>query len=360
MTTTETDTPLDEAAAEEFAGRMIGVLSDSALALMISIGHQVGLFDTLAQLPPATSQEIADAAGLDERYVREWLGAMTTGRIVTYAPDTRRYTLPPEHAASLVRDAGPENLSHVMQFISLLAGVEQQVVECFRHGGGVHYRAYERFHALMAEDSATVHDAALIDGILPLVPGAVDRLTAGIDVADVGCGQGHAVNLMAQAFPASRFTGFDFSEAAIAAGQQEAAALGLTNARFEVCDVATLAAPGQFDLVTAFDAIHDQAHPGRVLANIAAALKPGGTFLMVDIKASSNLEDNIDVPWAPFVYTASTLHCMTVSLALDGDGLGTAWGNQTAVRMLGEAGFTHVDVKEIDSDPMNSYYIATR
>jgi 2-polyprenyl-3-methyl-5-hydroxy-6-metoxy-1,4-benzoquinol methylase len=360
MTTTATDSLVDDAAAEEFAGRMIGVLRDSSLALMISIGHQVGLFDTLAQLPPATSQDIADAAGLNERYVREWLGAMVTGRIVTYAPDTRWYTLPPEHAASLVRDAGPENLSHVMQFISLLAGVEQQVVECFRNGGGVSYRAFERFHALMAEDSATVHDAALVDGILPLVPGAIDRLTAGIDVADIGCGQGHAVNLMAKAFPASRFTGFDFSEAAIAAGRQEAAAVGLTNASFEVCDVASLDAPGQFDFVTAFDAIHDQAHPGQVLANIAAALRPGGTFLMVDIKASSNLEDNIDLPWAPFLYTTSTLHCMTVSLALDGDGLGTAWGNQTAVRMLGDAGFTHVDVKEIDSDPMNSYYIATR
>lgn len=168
-----------------------------------------------------------------------------------------------------------------MQFISLLAGVEQQVVECFRHGGGVPYSAYERFHALMAEHSANVHDAALLDGVLPLVPGALERLAAGIDVADIGCGQGHAINLMAQSFPASRFTGFDFSEAAIAAAQHEAESLGLDNARFEVCDVATLDTPSRFDLVTAFDAIHDQAHPGQVLTNIAAALHPGGAFLMV-------------------------------------------------------------------------------
>ncbi|MGH9193718.1 MAG: class I SAM-dependent methyltransferase [Acidimicrobiales bacterium] len=360
MTTTPTDTPVDQAAAEEFAGRLVGILADSSLALMISIGHQVGVFDTLAQLPPATSQEIADAAGLHERYVREWLGAMTTGRIVTFAPGTRTYALPAEHAASLVRDAGPDNLSHVLQFIPLLAEVEQQVVECFRHGGGVPYSAYERFHTLMAEDSATVHDAALLDGILPLVPRALDRLATGIDIADIGCGQGHAVNLMAQAFPASRFTGFDFSEAAIATARREAESLGLDNASFEVCDVATLDTPGRFDLVTAFDAIHDQAHPGQVLASIAAALRPDGTFLMVDIKASSNVEDNIEVPWAPFLYTASTLHCMTVSLALDGDGLGTAWGTQTALRMLAEAGFGHVDVKEIETDPFNSYYVATR
>jgi hypothetical protein len=201
MTTNPVETEVDPAAAEEFAGRLVGILSDSSLALMISIGHQVGLFDTLALLPPATSQEIADAAGLDERYVREWLGAMTTGRIVTYSPHEGTYALPAEHTASLTSDAGPDNLSHVMQFIPLLAAVEQEVVECFRHGGGVPYSSYERFHTLMAVDSATVHDASLIDGILPLVPGALDRLAAGIDVADIGCGQGHAVNLMAEAFP---------------------------------------------------------------------------------------------------------------------------------------------------------------
>ena len=361
-TATESSTSSGAVAAdaEEFAGRMVGILADASLALMVSIGHQLRLFDVLAVLPPATSREISATAGLQERYVREWLGAMTTGRIVTYDREADTYALPPEHAACLTRDAGPNNLSGVMQFIPLLAGVEQQVVHCFRHGGGVPYSAYERFHALMAEDSAAVQDSALIDGILPLVPGLPDRLAAGIDVADIGCGQGHAINLMARAFPASRFTGFDFSEAAIATARQEAESLELPNARFAVCDVGTLDTPSRFDLVTAFDAIHDQAHPGRVLANIAAALRPSGAFLMVDIKASSYVDDNIELPWAPFLYTVSTLHCMTVSLALNGEGLGTAWGAETAVRMLGEAGFAHVDVKELEADPFNSYYVATR
>jgi SAM-dependent methyltransferase len=157
-----------------------------------------------------------------------------------------------------------------------------------------------------------------------------------------------------------QFTGFDFSDAAIAAARRETESLALDNAHFEVCDVATLDAPDRCDLITAFDAIHDQAHPSQVLANVAAALRPGGTFLMVDIKASSNLEDNVELPWGPFLYTASTLHCMTVSLALDGDGLGTVWGTQTALRMLGEAGFSHIDVKEIETDPFNCYYVATR
>jgi 2-polyprenyl-3-methyl-5-hydroxy-6-metoxy-1,4-benzoquinol methylase len=358
--TTTADHPynqLDATAVEEFAGRLVGVLSDGCLALMISIGHQVGLFDTLAGLPPSTSAQIAAAAGLDERYVREWLGAMTVGKVVVYADET--YALPAEHAAVLARAAGADNLSHVMQFIPLLAGVEQDVVSCFRAGGGVPYAAYQRFHEVMAEDSATVHDAALVDVILPLVPGLTDRLAAGIDAADIGCGQGHAVNLMAAAFPRSRFTGYDLSESAIVTARQEAATHDIGNARFEVCDVAELDVPAAFDLVTAFDAIHDQAHPARVLANVAAALRSGGTFLMVDIRASSDVADNLDLPWAPALYTLSTMHCMTVSLALGGDGLGAVWGRQTATRMLGEAGFDVVDVKQLDTDPWNYYYIAT-
>ena len=155
----------------------------------------------------------------------------------------------------------------------------------------------------MAEDSAQVQNFALVDAILPLVDGLPERLRAGIDVADVGCGQGHALNLMARAFPGSRFTGYDFSEEAITAARAEAAAWGLANAWFELRDVTVLALEKAYDFVTAFDAIHDQAHPAQVLAGISRALRPGGAFLMVDIRASSNLEDNLGHPMAPFLYT---------------------------------------------------------
>jgi SAM-dependent methyltransferase len=213
-----------------------------------------------------------------------------------------------------------------MQYIPLLAGVEQGIVDCFRTGGGLSYDHFPRFHALMAEDSAAVFDAALVDVVLPLVEGLPDRLRDGIHVADIGCGSGHAVNVLAQAYPASRLVGYDFSTEAIQAARVEADKLGLTNARFEVIDVATLDQPESFDLVTAFDAIHDQAHPTQVLAAVARAVRPDGVFMMVDLKASSNLADNLELPWAPFLYTVSTLHCMTVSLGLDEDGLGTALG----------------------------------
>lgn len=350
----------DAEVAERFADRMISVLNDASVALMTSIGHQVGLFDVMAQLPPGTSQEIAAAAGLQERYVREWLAAMTTGRIVHHDPVGGTYRLPAEHAASLTRAAGPDNLGHIMQFVSLLASVEESVVECFANGGGVPYSAYPRFHRLMAEDSATVHDAALIDGILPLVPGLTERLREGIDVADVGCGQGHAVNLMAQEFPNSRFTGYDFAAEAIEAGRAEAARLRLSNANFARRDVTELGVTDRYDLITAFDAIHDQAQPARVLSGIATALCADGVFFMVDAKASSHVHENLDLPWAAFLYTLSTMHCMTVSLALGGTGLGTVWGEQVAVVMLRDAGFTQVEVKEIEADPFNNYYVATR
>ena len=357
---TMTTQTMDQAKAEAFAGHMVDVLNNASVALMTSIGHQVGLFDTMAGLPPSTCDAIARAAGLRERYVREWLGAMVTGRMVEYDPADRTYALPAEHAAFLTRAAGSNNLAAATQFIPLLAQVEERVIACFRDGGGVPYSAYPRFQRLMAEDSAAVHDAALVDAILPLVPGLVERLRQGIDVADIGCGSGHAINLMAQAFPRSRFTGFDFSGEGIEAGRREARALGLANAAFELRDVTALDLHDRFDLITAFDAIHDQAHPAQVLAGIAGALRRDGVFLMVDIRASSNLEENLDLPLAPFLYTASTLHCMTVSLALAGDGLGTMWGEQTARQMLADAGFMRVEVGQIEGDIFNNYFVATK
>ena len=124
--------------------------------------------------------------------------------------------------------------------------------------------------------------------------------------------------------------------------------------------MATLDRPDAFDVITAFDTIHDQAHPARVLATIARALRPSGTFLMVDIRAASAVEDNLELPWATFLYTVSAMHCMTVSLGLDGDGLGTVWGEQVATRMLHEAGFTDVAIHTVEGDTFNNYYVARR
>lgn len=358
MTTIDENPPAE--ATEQFAERIAGAIDSASLAVLLSIGHQTGLLDALAGLPPATSARIAEAAGLNERYVREWLGGMTTARVIDFDPVTASYVLPRERAAVLTRAAGPDNLARVAQFIPLFGEVEQKIIGCFRTGGGLPYSEYPRFHTLMAEESGEVFDAALVEVILPLVDGLPERLRAGVDVADIGCGSGHAINLMAQAFPSSRFAGIDFSDEGLDTARGEAQQLGLPNATFLARDVAELDVADAYDVITVFDAIHDQAHPTRVLQNIHRALRPGGTFLMVDIKASSQLEDNIGAPLATYLYTVSTMHCMSVSLGLGGAGLGTVWGRQLAETMLADAGFRDVAVREIELDAFNYYYVARK
>jgi len=352
-------TELDRSKTEAFAARMTSVLNSAALALMTSIGRQTGLFETMAGRPPSTSDDIARAAGLDERYVREWLGAMVTGGIVEFDAAARTYVLPPEHAAVITNAAGARNIARFTQYIPMLGEVEADVIESFRHGGGVPYSRYPRFSALMAESSGLRFDHLLLPAVVPLT-GLGAALERGIDVLDIGCGRGHAINLLGRAFPRSRFAGYDFSEEGIAAARAEAQGLGLTNVRFAVRDVAALEEQAACDLVTAFDVIHDQARPDAVLLSVARALRPEGTFLMVDVRASSELQDNVAHPFGPFLYGMSTMHCMTVSLALGGAGLGTAWGEQKALAMLGEAGFTRVEVQRLPDDPLNNYYLARK
>ena len=355
-----TTATIDQARAEAFAGEVIGTINHAFTTLMISVGQRTGLFDTMATLPPSTSDEIAKAAGLQERYVREWLGNMTVSRFVEHDPAKGTYVLPPEHAASLTRAAGPGNLAAMTEFLAQMGKVEDEVVESFRKGGGVPYSKFDRFQELMRQESAQVFDATLIDVTLPLVPGLPDKLKAGIDVADVGCGAGHAINVMARAYPNSRFTGYDFSEEGIGIGRAEAKEWKLSNASFEVKDAADLGVKGKFDLITVFDAVHDQAQPRKMLKCIADALKPDGVFLCADIAGDSTHAGNMEHPLAPTMYAISTFHCMTVSLALGGEGLGTMWGQQKAHELLNEAGFTSVEEKNVEGDILNVYYICRK
>jgi len=352
--------PFDEAKSEAFSERFLGALNESSLVMMISIGHRTGLFDTLDGRDWSTSDEIAAAASLDERYVREWLGAMVTGRVVEYRPDDRRYRLPPEHARWLTRRVSPENLAVTSQWISVLGCVESQIVDSFRTGGGVPYSCFARFHETMAEESAQTVVAALHEHILPLSQGLEERLESGIDVLDVGCGFGRAACALAKAFPASRFTGYDLSEEAILAASALAREQGLSNVTFVVRDLTSLEEPESYDLVTAFDIVHDQKEPATVLAKIHAVLRPGATFLMQDIAGSSYLEKNLDHPIGPFGYTISTMHCMTVSLAQGGEGLGTMWGEELAERMLADAGFVGITKHRLEHDFINVYYLMTK
>jgi 2-polyprenyl-3-methyl-5-hydroxy-6-metoxy-1,4-benzoquinol methylase len=354
--------------AVKFQEYMLDTLNKAALSLMLSIGHRTRLFDLMSALDkPSTSEEIADRAKLNERYVREWLGAMVVSKIIDYDPKDRVYCLDKAKANFLTRAgeaAGSYNFASAMQWIPTCAQVEDQIIRCFEKGGGVPYSSFKRFHEVMAEDSTQTVVAALFDLIIPLVGGLQNRLDSGILVLDIGCGSGRALNMMAQRFPRSKFIGYDISEEAVIRARQEATRLGNTNVTFEVKDVSDIeqlsgSLLGKFDLITAFDAIHDQRDPESVLRNIANLLRPEtGTFLMQDIAASSSLENNIDHPIGPFLYAASCMHCMTVSLAENGAGLGTVWGKERALEMLREAGFANVEVKELPHDFQNYYMIA--
>jgi len=353
-------TVYDAERAEAFAGRMLDMLNGAALMVLTSVGHRTALFDSLSELDGATSHELAAAAGLNERYVREWLGGMATGRIVELDPETGRYSLPPEHAAWLTRAASPDNLAVEAQWIPTLSMVEDDIVECFRNGGGVPYERFARFHEVMAEESAQTVLSVLLSHILPLIPGMVERLDEGASLLDLGCGRGRALLLLAERFPASVFRGYDLSGDAIAYASEEAEASGLANVRFEQRDLSTFDRDAEVDAVeyvTTFDAVHDQAKPLALLEGIHRTLKPGGVYLMQDIQGSSHVHENLDHPGAPLLYMISCMHCMTVSLAQGGDGLGAMWGEQKARELLGEAGFSSVDMHLLEHDPFNAYFV---
>lgn len=363
METIQSQTTVDPGRAELFADQLLTTLNHGALCLMISVGHRTGLFDVMSRSLPVTSAELAALAGLNERYVREWLGAMTTGRVIEVDPATLRFRLPPEHAAYLSRAAGADNLAVFAQYIGLLGAVEDDIAECFRNGGGVPYERFPRFHEVMAEDSGQSVLSSLDSHILPLVPGLTDRLAEGARMLDVGCGRGRILLRLAQEFPLSHFVGKDLSADAISYAQQEAERAGLRNIEFELTDLSDFdqaADREAFDLITAFDAIHDQAKPLNVLKGIHRALKPDGVYLMQDISGTSHVDQDVSHPIGTLLYTISCMHCMTVSLAQGGEGLGAMWGEERTREYLRNAGFPSITTHRLPHDIQNNWYVVRK
>jgi ubiquinone/menaquinone biosynthesis C-methylase UbiE len=363
MSATEKNSAFDFAKAEAFAGQLLTALNNGALCLMASIGHRTGLFDVMAGLSPSTSAEIAQKAGLNERYVREWLGAMATAGVVEVDPTSTYYRLPAEHAAFLTRAVPKDNIAAITQWIHVFASVENEIVECFKKGGGVPYEKYSRFHAVMVEDSGQSVLSSLESHILPLVPGLTDRLAKGLRMLDVGCGSGRILNRLAELYPKSRFVGMELSPEAIGNARSEAAQKGLRNVEFVVRDLSDFdktAEPEAFDFITTFDAIHDQAKPLNVLKGIYRALKTDGVYLMQDIRGSSHVYTDIGHPIGTFLYTASTMHCMAVSLAQGGEGLGTMWGEEKTREYLQKAGFRSIETNQLAHDFANNWYVVRK
>jgi len=344
---------IDETAVEEFAGRLFGLFTGGSLTYLVEIGRRTGLFD--AATGPMTCHELAERAGLNERYVREWLAAMVTGGIFEYDRSTTHYWLPREHAICLTR--GVADLAPVGAFVTELGRHVAAVTDAFRSGGGVPWDAYKpEIHDLMDILWGPLYEETLVDTILPLAPGILDRLRGGASIADVACGTGTVLLILAEAFPQSTFIGYDLDADGLNRGRAGAAAKGLTNVTFEQCDAAQLRPDEPFDVVVVFNAVHDQADPSGMLRRVREVLVPDGLFLMNEPRMPAALEDNLDNPIAPFTYSVSTLHCMTVSLAYGGAGLGTGWGEETALRLLEEAGFGEVTVETTPGDPGNALF----
>ena len=390
----------------DFGQKMSDILNYGALNLAMAIGYKKRLFDVMEDLGAmATAAEIADSAGVNLRYIQEWLGVMVTGGIVEIETDSDgidqanpteqanashpsnvrevRYHLPQAHAAFLTRQAGSSNLGVYTQEIPLLTQCAMAAVEKgFDTGEGVPFSVYPQFQSFMSELSNAKHREVLVEKFLPGVDGGklIQRLEAGIRVCDLGCGEGVALNLMAERFPKSEFVGIDNHAEAIETAKKEAAekgqmesrndprphrdgGRGLKNVTYRVEDAATLMKnpdfAGQFDFIMAFDAIHDQTRPLAALKSIKHMLAEGGIFSMVDIDAGSRHSDNMAHPMGPFLYTVSLMHCMPVGLGASGEngmGLGMMWGRQRAVALLKEAGFDHIETLEMAHDPFNVHY----
>jgi ubiquinone/menaquinone biosynthesis C-methylase UbiE len=358
MTPAWEERAMDAERAESFAARVRTILDGGALALLFSIGHRTGLFDVLASMPPAPSAAIAREAGLDERYVREWLSALVAGGVVTLHEERGLYSLSAESAASLTRGAGVNNLAATAQWIALLGEAEDELVDAFATGGGVAASRYRRFRKVIAEDSDLRAASLLASDILPLVPGLADALEKGITLLDVGCGSGGLLLALAQRFPHSRFVGADLSVEAIQEARRCAAALRVKNLRFEICDANDAPPEARFDCVTAFGVIHRVQEPTHALGLLAQALRAGGVLLMQEEVSSGSPLHDAARPLAAFSYARSCLHSIATTRAAGALAAGAMWGAPEARRALEAAGFHHIEERRVARDPLSTYFVA--
>jgi len=349
---------IDPARQEEFVGKVVEQISGTMTTLLGAIGDRLGLFKNLTEQGPATSKELASRTKLNERYLREWLGGMATAGYVAYDASTSRFSLPPEHASVLAQENGPFFIGGIYQMLPAQAGVFDQVVSAFRNGGGVPQSQYnEAMWDGLERFTSTWFENLLLQQWIPAMPDVKAHLERGCDVADVGCGRGRGLIKLAQAFPRSRYVGYDNFGPTVARATANAREAGVSDrVRFEERDVSK-GLPAQFEVITTFDVVHDAVDPLQLLQSIRKALRPGGVYVCLDINCSDKLEDNAN-PLGAMFHGVSVFYCMTTSLANNGAGLGTLGFHEGKVRELCEkAGFTTVRRVPLEN-PFNNLYEA--
>ena len=342
MTTTDIPT-VDEAKLGAFVGQAVTDMGAAISGLLLHIGDRLGLYKAMAGAGPITSGDLARRTGTTERYVREWLGNQAAGGYVIYDPTERTYELPAEQAMVLANEDSPVFLAGAFETIASCYADHNVFVEAFRTGAGVGWHAHDqRLFSGVERLFRPGYAAYLVDGWLPALDGVVDKLRAGANVADVGCGLGASTVIMAKAFERSTFTGFDSHEPSIDAARAAAAQAGVhQRARFELATAKDLTGEG-YDLVCLFDALHDMGDPVGAARRIRRALAPDGTLMLVEPTAGDALEQNLN-PVGRTYYGLSTVICTPGSLAQEvGLGLGAQAGEQQLAAVLREAGFSHV------------------
>ncbi len=338
---------IDQAKTDAFVGKVLGDTAALAVTVMSSIGDRLGLFKNLAELGPATSEELAERAHVNERYAREWLSAMASAGYLEYDPAARRFTLPPEHVPVLAQEGGPVFFGGVQEEIVGLAGPVNQLMQAFRSGGGVPMEAYDpSAWEGIARFTSGWFENLLVPVWLPAMPEVQAKLEHGALVADVGCGHGKALIKLAQTYPQSRYVGYDSFAPSIEQAKANTQAAGAADrVRFEQRDVSS-GLPEQYDVITTFDVVHDAVNPR------------GRRYVCLEINSSDKLEENIGLLGA-FFYSVSVLYCMTSSLAHHGEGLGTVGLPESKLRELcAEAGFSNVRRVPLEN-PFNILYEVT-
>jgi SAM-dependent methyltransferase len=346
---------MDRARIAEFLDRFVGYAAGATTMALLAVADRSGLLTWLAEHESGTVEEIAEGAELESRYVREILSGLAAVGAVFYDPGPRVFTLPPEHALFLADESSPYFMGGWSDMLPALMAQIDGVADATMHGGGV---PFEEFGAAMIRgvDRANTpsQKVFLVDRWLPAVPGLVTALDSGIRVADVGCGSGTVPILIAKAFPDSRVIGFDVSEDALTVARSRAG--GTPNVTFEQVSADAIGVNPPFDLITAFDAIHDLADPLAALTRIREALNTDGRFLMMEPNAASFLEDNLNDRGA-LLYGVSALHCMTQSLAAGGEGLGAAWGREKAEEYARRAGFSNFEPLADIENKFSAFYL---
>ena len=335
----------------------MGIASGATTIGLLAVADRSGLLAYLGDERGGTVEEIAEGAELEPRYVKEILSGLVAAGVVDYDSETRRFDLSPEHALFVSDEANPYFMGGWFDMLPAALAQVDGIAAATKNGGGV---AFEEFGSLMVQGidrgNRPSQQAFLAKRWLPSVPGLPERLHSGISIADVGCGAGTAAILMAGAYPNCEVVGFDNSDEsiAVARGRSE----GLSNLEFHGYTVEDFPDEPPFGLITSFDVIHDLANPLGGLRHIREALAIDGQFLMMEPNISSRLEDNLDARGA-LLYGISTLHCMTQTLALGGEGLGAAWGRQKAEDYASKAGFGSFRPLEDISNRFSSFYLLT-